>query len=138
MTGCGPAAAAPDFDQLMAEVLRGASRFGHREHLHLTWLAVRHFGPVRAVDVISDGIQRTARYQGAPQKYNATVSRAWVELIAHHVAERPENDFSRFVSHHTALLDKRLLLRFYRSTTLAGHQAREGWVEPDAHAFPWA
>jgi hypothetical protein len=138
VTTCGRPAAAPDFDQLMAEVLRGAGRFGHREHVHLTWLAVRHFGPARAVDVISDGIQRTARYEGAPQKYNVTVSRAWVELIAHHVAERAEDDFGRFVSQHTALLDKRLLLRFYRSTTLAGHRARVGWVEPDAHAFPWA
>ena len=138
MTTCASAAAAPDLDQLMAEVLCATGRFGHREHVHLTWLAVRHFGPARAVDVISDGIQRTARYGGAPQKYNATVSRAWVELIAHHVAEGPEDDFRRFVSHHAALLDKRLLLRFYRSTTLAGHQARVGWVEPDAHAFPWA
>jgi hypothetical protein len=138
MTTGRPTAAAPDFDQLIAEVLLGTGRFGHREHVHLTWLAVRHFGPARAVGVISDGIQRTARYEGAPQKYNATVSRAWVELIAHHVAEGAEDEFGRFVSQHTALLDKRLLLRFYRSTTLAGRRARVGWVEPDAHAFPWA
>jgi hypothetical protein len=87
MTTGRPTAAAPDFDQLIAEVLLGSGRFGHREHVHLTWLAVRHFGPARAVGVISDGIQRTARH---------------------------------------------------RSTTLAGHRARVGWVEPDAHAFPWA
>ena len=40
---------------------------------HLTWLAVRRFGTDAAVDVVSEGIQRTARYAGAPQKYNATV-----------------------------------------------------------------
>jgi hypothetical protein len=30
-----------------------------------------------------------ARYAGAPQKYNATVSRAWVELVGHR--DRPLN-----------------------------------------------
>ncbi len=50
------------FDDLMGEVMAGAERFGHREHVHLTWLAVRRCGTAAAVELISDGIQRTARY----------------------------------------------------------------------------
>ena len=73
-----------------------------------------------AVGLISDGIRRTARYAGAPQKYNATVSRAWVELVGHHAAETGGDDFTSFADHHPALLDKRLLTRFYRPATLAG------------------
>jgi hypothetical protein len=124
------------FDELMAEVLASAERFG-REHVHLTWLAVRRFGVAGAVDLISDGIRRTARYAGAPQKYNATVTRAWVELVGHHVAERREAAFADFADHHRALLDKRLLMRFYRPGTLARPNARTGWVEPDLAPFPW-
>ena len=67
---------APVFDALMAEVMAGAARFGHREHVHLTWLAVRRCGVLEAVGLVSDGIQRTARYAGAPQKYHATISQA--------------------------------------------------------------
>ena len=52
------------FDALMAEVMAGATRFGHREHVHLTWLAVRRCGVPAAVGLVSDGIQRTARYAG--------------------------------------------------------------------------
>jgi hypothetical protein len=125
------------FDDLMIEVTAQAPRFGHRQHVQLTWLAVRRFGTLQAVDVVSDGIQQTARYAGAPQKYNATVSRAWVELVGHHVAENDAEDFETFAAHHTALLDKRLLARFYRSETLASPQARTGWVEPDLAPFPW-
>jgi hypothetical protein len=55
---------APVFDALMAEVMAGAPRFGHREHVHLTWLAVRRCGVPEAVGLVSDGIQRTARYAG--------------------------------------------------------------------------
>jgi hypothetical protein len=127
----------PTFDRLMADVMTSAERFGHREHVHLTWMAVHHYGVPEAIDLVSDGIQRTARYAGAPQKYHATVSRAWVELVAHHVGERREDDFASFVEHNPALLDKRLLTRFYRSSTLARSDARTAWVAPDLAPFPW-
>lgn len=125
------------FDELMAEVMASADAFGHRQHVHLTWLAVRRSGMPAAVTVVSDGIRRTARYAGAPQKYHVTVSRAWVELVAHHTAEDPTPDFSAFTVRNPELLDKRLLTRFYRSTTLADVRARTGWVEPDLAPFPW-
>ncbi|HEV7195303.1 MAG TPA: hypothetical protein VGN19_05130, partial [Pedococcus sp.] len=103
----------------------------------LTWLAVRRYGTAAAVELVSEGIQTTARYAGVPQKYNATVSRAWVELVGYHAGEQDRDDFAAFADHHTALLDKRLLTRFYRPTTLASTPARTGWVEPDLAAFPW-
>ncbi|KJK59230.1 hypothetical protein [Saccharothrix sp. ST-888] len=126
----------PTFDALMAEVMATAERFGHREHVHLTWLAVRRCGVPAAVGLVSDGIQRTASYAGAPQKYHVTVSRAWVELVGHHAGELGESDFTTFADRHPELLDKRLLTRFYRPATLAGPQAKNGWVEPDLAPFP--
>lgn len=125
------------FQDLMREVMAGADRFGHRQHVQLTWLAVRRYGTAAAIGVVSDGIQETARYAGAPQKYNATVSRAWVELVGHHVSEQDTDDFDTFANHHQALLDKRLLTRFYRPATLATAQASTSWVPPDLAAFPW-
>jgi hypothetical protein len=126
-----------DFHELMREAMAGAERFGHRQHVRLTWLAVRRVGTDSAVSLVSEGIQRTARYAGVPQKYNATVSRAWVELVGHHAAETATADFDVFAEHHAALLDKRLLSRFYRPATLASAPARTGWVEPDLAPFPW-
>ena len=143
------------FDALMSEVLAGAERFGHRQHVYLTWFAVRRFGTSHATALVSAGIQRTARYAGAPQKYHETVSRAWVELVGHHVehdsaggdearSDRAAADpsdtsaaFDAFADRNPALLDKRLLSRFYRSSTLASDAARTGWVEPDLAPFPW-
>ncbi|MEU4395540.1 hypothetical protein [Kribbella sp. NPDC023855] len=86
---------------------------------------------------MSDGIQQTARYAGAPQKYHATVSRAWVELVGYHVAEEPLEGFDAFLDRNPALFDKRLLMRFYQSSTLASPTAKAGWVEPDLTPFPW-
>jgi hypothetical protein len=134
----GPAhPAGPGFGALVTAAMAGSRRFGHREHVHLTWLAVRRYGARAAVPLVSDGIRATARYAGAPQKYHATVSRAWVELVAFHVAGHGAADFGAFAAANPALLDKRLLTRFYEPATLAGAAARAGWVEPDRAPFPW-
>lgn len=125
------------FDELLAEVMATAPRFGHREHIHLTWLAVRRCGTAEAIPLVSEGIRCTARYAGVPQKYHVTISRAWVELVGHHQAQEDAAEFTTFADRHPDLLDKRLLLRFYRSVTLATPAARTGWVEPDLAPFPW-
>jgi hypothetical protein len=137
--GRGGGGGAGGFDALLAEVMAGAERFGHRQHVELTWLAVRRYGVPAAVGLVSDGIRRTARYAGAPQKYHATVSRAWVELVGYHVAQHgpAEPEFATFAERNPALLDKRLLTRFYRPATLASPQAKTGWAEPDLAPFPW-
>ncbi|MEU4195785.1 hypothetical protein AB0E69_28045 [Kribbella sp. NPDC026611] len=124
------------FDELMGEVMSSADRFGHREHVRLTWLAVQRCGTAGAVELISGGIRQTARYAGVPQKYNATVGRAWVELTAYHMAEAPGESFEDLLARNPGLLDKRLLTRFYSSRVLASPAARTGWVPPDVKAFP--
>ena len=129
---------ADPFAELLAEVTRDGRRFGHREHVHLTWLAVRRCGMPAAVELVATGIRRTARYAGAPQKYHATISRAWVEVVAHHSAATPAADFDAFAGANPELLDKRLLNRFYTSTTLASPAARTGWVLPDRTPFPFS
>lgn len=132
-----PADREPTFEELMTEVMAGTERFGHREHVHLTWLAVRRCGVPTAIGLVSEGIRQTARYAGAPQKYHETVSRAWVELVGHHARENGERDFATFADRNPALFDKRLLTRFYRPATLASSRAKTRWVEPDLTPFPW-
>jgi hypothetical protein len=126
-----------EFHQLLTQVGAPDHRFGHRQHVQLTWLAVRGHGAAEAIDLVSDGIRQTTHYAGKPQKYHATISRAWVELVGHHASASDAADFDTFAEQNAALLDKRLLTRFYRASTLAGTAARTGWVEPDLAPFPW-
>ena len=79
-----------------------------------------------------------AAYQRVPQKFNATVTRAWTELVAYHMAAAPQGtDFASFADRYPALLDKRLLAKHYTARTLASQAARNGWAEPDLASFPW-
>jgi hypothetical protein len=116
-----------------------AGQFRHRQHINLAFLAVQRYGMPAAVGTICSWIRQIAAYERAPQKYHHTVSRAWVEIVAHHLGTDPEcADFDVFAGRHPALLDKRLLSRHYQSATLAAGPARVGWVEPDLLPFPWS
>jgi hypothetical protein len=128
----------PELAAVLDDIVGPDGAFRHRQHVNLTFLAVRRHGMPTAVDKVCQWIQQIASYERHPRKYHHTVSRAWVELIAHHVDADPACDqFDRFVERHPALLDKRLLTRHYRSTTLASPKARRGWTEPDLLPFPW-
>ncbi len=127
-----------DLAEILAEVTPPDGAFRHRQHIHLAFIAVHRHGGPRAAELISRWIRHIAAYERAPQKYNATVTRAWTEIVAHHVRADPAvTDFDAFAERHPALLDKRLLARHYTPARLASPDARAGWITPDLAAFPW-
>jgi len=129
----------PELAAILPVITGPAGQFRHRQHINLAYYAVRRYGMPDAISAICTWIRQIATYERAPQKYHHTVSRAWVEAVAYHVAEDPGcADFEDFAARNPALLDKRLLSRHYRSSTLAGPDARSGWVEPDLAPFPWS
>jgi hypothetical protein len=121
---------------LLAEIVPPGGSFRHREHIHLAYLAVQRHGADRAAGMVSGWIRYLAAYRRAPQKFNATVTRAWTEIVAHHMAPAPPG--ADFAGQYPALLDKRLLARHYTARTLASPAARTGWAEPDLAPFPVA
>jgi hypothetical protein len=127
-----------ELTELLQAVVPSGGGFGHRQHIHLAYLTVRRYGTGGATTRLSGWLRHITAYANAPQKYNATVTRAWTELVGHHVeADGQAGDFEVFASQHPALLDKRLLSRHYRSVTLASAAARTGWIQPDLTPFPW-
>jgi hypothetical protein len=136
----GPHASAdPELAAILPAITGPTGQFRHRQHINLAFEAVRRYGMPAATGKVCTWIRHIAGYQRAPQKYHHTVSRAWVEIVAHHVGTDPDcADFDLFAGRNPALLDKRLLSRHYRSVTLASGPARDGWVEPDLLPFPWS
>ena len=120
--------------EILGEIAPPGTGFRHRQHVHLAFIAARRYGAARAASMISDWIRELTAH--APQKFNATVTRAWTEIVGHHVEADPTvTDFDAFAERYPALLDKRLLTRHYSAAVLASPQARTGWVEPDLAPF---
>ena len=137
--------AGPELAAMLSAITGPAGQFRHRQHINLAFLAVQRYAMPAATGKVCTWIRRIAAYERAPQKYHHTVSRAWVEIVAHHVGTEPDSpdypdgaDFDRFAGRNPALLDRRLLTRHCRSATLASGPARAGWVEPDLLPFPWS
>jgi hypothetical protein len=127
-----------ELSAILAEIVPPGGAFRHREHIHLAYLAVQRYGPDKAADAVAGWIRHIAAYQRAPQKFHATVTRAWVEIVAHHMAAAPPGaEFADFAARYPALLDKRLLTRHYSSRVLASQAAKTGWAEPDLAGFSW-
>jgi hypothetical protein len=131
-----------ELTDLLAQIVPpGAGGFGHREHVHLAFLAVRRYGTAEAAERIGRWLRRLTAYAQAPQKYNATVTWAWTEIVGHHLAcdeaDPGATDFDSFAARHPRLLDKRLLMGHYSSPVLASARARATRVEPDLVPFPW-
>jgi hypothetical protein len=125
-----------ELTEILDEITPPGGGFGHRQHVQLAFIAARRYGTARAAHVISDWIRQLTAH--APQKFNATVTWAWTEIVGHHVAADPAvADFDTFAERYPALLDKRLLTRHYSAAVLASPQARTGWVEPDLAPFGW-
>jgi hypothetical protein len=113
--------------------------FGHREHLRLAWLALEEAASTSAAqDRVSQVIQTIAGEMGVPQRYNRTVTDAWVRIVAHCRTVGGAPTFDDLLHEHPWLLDKRLLMRHYTSRTLASDEARRAWVEPDVLPIPAA
>jgi hypothetical protein len=58
--------------------------FRHRQHIHLAFIAVRRYRAAQAADRISAWLRHLTAH--APQKYNATITRAWTEIVGYHIA----------------------------------------------------
>jgi hypothetical protein len=129
----------PELAALLRQVVPAGGGFGHRQHVHLAFLTVRMHGTSAAVTKIAEWIRHIAVYENAPQKYNATMTQAWTEIVGHHVAGDPAvADFAEFADRNPALLDKRLLRHHYSPARLASATARHEWVAPDLAPFPWS
>ncbi|HWO92284.1 MAG TPA: hypothetical protein VNP53_09990 [Methylomirabilota bacterium] len=108
------------------------SDFHHRDHLRLTWLMVWRHGPTDAEAAVTAGIQHFAAVHGHAARYHDTMTRFWVRLVAHAVANKPEiQDFEAFLAAYPMVLDPTLPFRHWRREAMFTPEARAEWREPD-------
>ena len=112
-------------------------RFGHREHLQLTWLALGRSGLEEATGTVGAAIRAYAEAHGADRKYHQTLTEFWVRLVDHCRRERPEPDgFDAFLEAFPFLLDRGLAGRHWSDESLWSDEARAAWREPDLRTLP--
>lgn len=105
--------------------------FSHREHVRMGFELLRQSSFPRALLTYSEAISRLAIKVNAPQKFNQTITTAFLSLIAEAMSTPGARSFEDLVGHHPELLEKGLLERLYSPDRLTSALARQTFLLPD-------
>jgi hypothetical protein len=108
--------------------------FHHRDHIRLAWIYLHRYGREEAGSRMADSIRRFAAHHGKSDKYHETLTRAWMQLVAH--AGKSAPDFETLLTTCPSLLDKTSLTEFYSEALLQSDAAKTAFVAPDRKPLP--
>ena len=109
------------------------SAFHHRDHVRMAWIYVREFGAGDAPARFAADLQQYARAKGVPGLFHATITTAYIALVAELVAASPDASWDAFAAAHPDLLTWKpgVLDRYYSAERLGSPLARAQFVMPD-------
>ena len=107
------------------------SSFGHAEHVRVAFELLEKYDFIDAAAIYAKGIRTIATAAGAPQKFNLTITYAFMSLIAERMAQAPVAGFDAFVEANPDLMSKNVLTRWYPSERLQTEAARTIFLLPE-------
>ena len=112
--------------------------FGHREHLYVAWCYLRELPLEAALLRYVHHLRKLSVALGAPGKYHATLTWAYLVLLHDAMAdpELEQADFEELARRHPALFDARSgsVQQLYDPSELASERARTRFVLPARRA----
>jgi hypothetical protein len=123
-------------DPILHEILERGEGFGHRQHVELTWRHLEDHDPASAQLLVAEAIRQVAAAHGAPGRFHATITGAWVRCVAVHRERWPADTFEGFIELNARLLDSKLLEQHFTRQLLFSDAARSEIVEPDIRPLP--
>ncbi len=121
----------------MSEVTRAfldhsidASTFHHAEHVRVAYdlLQTRDF--IDAAATYAKGLRVIATEAGVPEKFNVTITYAFMSLIAERRATTDDGGFDRFIGDNPDLMKKSALSGWYADDRLHSDLARDVFLLP--------
>jgi len=125
-----------EFIQAFEGLTFPGEHFHHQEHIHLAWLYLQQGNTEEATARMAESIQRFATFHDAAGKFHATLTYAWVRLVAAALRRSPGLSFRWFLEANPELLDQRLPYAYYSKTLLDLPEAGAHRVEPDLAPMP--
>lgn len=108
--------------------------FPHREHVRLGFEILSRHRFAEAAARMSRGLTRLAAKGGHPEKYNETITIAFLAVIAERKARGACSNWPEFIAANRELLDKDFLQRWYSREELASDLARSTFLLPRPEA----
>lgn len=105
--------------------------FDHRAHVGVAYEMLRKYDFLEASTKYAACIDAIATAAGAAQKFNTTITLAFLSLIAERMQVSSHDDFAGFIEENEDLLASDVLSRWYSKERLASDMARRVFLLPD-------
>ncbi|WP_108860056.1 hypothetical protein [Ruegeria sp. Alg231-54] len=105
--------------------------FGHAEHVQVAYDLLRKYDFIDAAAIYAKGIRTLAAKAGAQDKFNLTITYAFMSLIAERLASSQSSAFEAFIAENPDLMAKTALSQWYPQERLNSALARRIFLLPD-------
>ena len=109
--------------------------FDDAAHVRVAYDLLGQYDFLKAATLYADGIQSLAKRAGAADKFNLTITCAFLSLIAERRDLGEDQDFSAFVLANPDLMSKSALQGHYTSARISSERARRIFLLPDGPAL---
>ena len=106
--------------------------FTHVDHVAVAYEMLRTYEFLEACSKYAASIRALAEKAGAPMKFNATITLAFLSLIAERMSAGSYQNYDDFISRNADLKSKKVLEKWYSPERLTCDTARKVFVLPDA------
>ncbi|WP_298962412.1 hypothetical protein [uncultured Roseibium sp.] len=117
-------------DRFEAETL-DASGFSHLDHIGVACQMLQRYDFLDAARTYSRALRGIASKAGAPDKFNLTVTLAFLSLLSERMASTPHQTFGEFMEKNTDLMSRSLMGNWYSPDRLNSKNARTVFLMPD-------
>lgn len=108
------------------------AHFGHRQHVQVAFEMLRQYRYIDACAKYSNTINTMATNVGAADKFNVTITFAFLSLIAQRIdQEESWPSFEDFIARNEDLLSRSALDKWYSSDALQSDFARTHFLLPN-------
>ena len=108
--------------------------FGHIEHVRVAYEMLLRYGFIDALGRYASAIDSIATRAGAPDKFNVTITLAFLSLIAERIYKTDPSDFDQFLALNADLGSSRVLGKWYSRADLLSDFARTHFMLPNQAA----
>ena len=109
-----------------------AGAFRHRDHVGVAYEMLCSYDFVEASAKYAANIKSIATKAGVPDKFNATITFAYLSLIAERMGTTRHANYDDFISRNPDLLSKDVLANWYSPERLRSDLAHSVFLMPDA------
>ena len=106
------------------------AEFRHADHVAVAYAMLRKYEFIEATAKYANTIRAIATQAGVPEKFNTTITLAFMSLIAERMETTEHTDYGDFIRQNQDLLAKEILAQWYSPERLQSDLARQIFLLP--------